>query len=231
MLGVLNPVGGGDPIPLLKQTLIVGRRPSCDIFLDFANVSSNHCRLEYVNGYWKATDSGSRNGTKVNGERIDEKFVQPGDTIGFARHYFELQYTPEPDAVVPVEEIDPFAVSLLEKAGLKNQTERPQRQAERPQAQVERPQPQIERPQHQIERPQPQVDFSQYQTERAQQPIERPQIQMDLPQHQMERPRSRPVRPAEPTPLGDSQIITPQRRREIKPIEEDDDMAMEWLKD
>ena len=118
MLGLLVPIGGGDPIPLLKPQLIVGRRPSCDIRLDFANVSSHHCRLEYINGYWRATDL-SRNGTKVNGERIDEKFLQSGDTLAFAKHPFEIQYTPDPDGVPPEPDgVDPFAMSLLEKAGL-----------------------------------------------------------------------------------------------------------------
>ena len=124
MLGILVPVGGGDPIPLLKPQLVVGRRPSCDIRLDYANVSSHHCRLEYINGYWRATDL-SRNGTKVNGDRIDEKFLQPGDTVEFARHPFELQYTPDPEGVPPViEEADPFAMSLLEKAGLSGKERR-----------------------------------------------------------------------------------------------------------
>ncbi|HEY0984388.1 FHA domain-containing protein [Schlesneria sp.] len=118
MLGFLVPVGGGDPIPLLKPQLIVGRRPSCDIRLDFANVSSHHCRLEYINGYWRATDL-SRNGTKVNGERIEERFLQSGDTLAFARHPFEIQYTPDPNGVPPtIEDVDPFEMSLLEKAGL-----------------------------------------------------------------------------------------------------------------
>lgn len=120
VLGQLIPVGGGDPIPLLKPQLMVGRRPSCDIQLNYANVSSHHCRLEYVNGYWRAADI-STNGTKVNGERIEEKFLQPGDTVAFARHVFEIQYTPDPDAVLPVEDEDPFALSLLEKAGLQNE--------------------------------------------------------------------------------------------------------------
>jgi adenylate cyclase len=117
MLGQLVPVGGGDPIPLLKPQLVVGRRPSCDIVLDFNNVSSKHCHLEYINGYWRAADV-SRNGTKVNGERIDEKFLQPGDTVSFAKHAFEIHYTPDPDAIPPEEDFDPFAMSLLEKAGL-----------------------------------------------------------------------------------------------------------------
>ena len=45
VLGVLQPVGGGDPIPLIKPEIIVGRRPSCDIRLDFENISGKHCVL------------------------------------------------------------------------------------------------------------------------------------------------------------------------------------------
>ena len=95
MLGQLIPVGGGDPIPLDKPSLMVGRRPSCDIRLDFSNVSSHHCRLEYINGYWRAADI-SRNGTKVNGERIDEKFLQPGDTVCFAGMHLRSNTLPIP---------------------------------------------------------------------------------------------------------------------------------------
>lgn len=117
MLGQLIPLGGGDPIPLKKPMLLVGRRPSCDIRLDLSNVSSQHCELAFVNGYWRVRDLHSSNGTKVNGERVDEKFVQPGDTIAFAKSQFEIEYTPDPHAAPP-EEVDPFAISLLEKAGL-----------------------------------------------------------------------------------------------------------------
>ena len=130
MLGNLIPKGGGDPIPLLKLQLMVGRRPSCDIRLDYSNVSSHHCRLEFINGYWRATDL-SRNGTKVNNERIDERYLQPGDEIAFAKHLFEIQYTPDPNAILPeIEEVDPFAMSLLEKAGL-DSGERPRRPSAR----------------------------------------------------------------------------------------------------
>lgn len=129
MLGQLNPVGGGDPIPLRKPKLLIGRRPSCDIRLEFPNVSSQHCELEWVNGYWRLRDLHSANGTKVNGERIDEKFIQPGDTITIARHRFEIEYTPDPSAAAPVEEVDPFSISLMEKAGLSHgpRNERPNR--------------------------------------------------------------------------------------------------------
>ena len=123
MFGQLIPTGGGDAIPLLKEKLLVGRRSSCDITLDFPNVSSHHCELEMVNGYWHVHDLNSRNGTKVNGERVLERFLQPGDTIAIAKHRFEMSYTPDPSQPPP-EERDPFSVSLLEKAGLASLSDR-----------------------------------------------------------------------------------------------------------
>ncbi|MFO0918171.1 MAG: FHA domain-containing protein [Planctomycetaceae bacterium] len=122
MFGQLIPQGGGDPIPLLKEKLLVGRRSSCDITLEFPNVSSHHCELEMVNGYWHVRDLNSSNGTKVNGERVLDRFIQPGDTLSIAKHHFEISYSPDPSLPAP-EERDPFAISLLEKAGLARASE------------------------------------------------------------------------------------------------------------
>ena len=85
--------------------------------LDFPNVSSHHCELEFLNGYWFVCDLGSRNGIKVNGARCDSKWLLPGDVLHVAKHRFELQYSPQAEGPPPEEE-DPFARSLLEKAGL-----------------------------------------------------------------------------------------------------------------
>ncbi len=122
MYGQLIPLGGGDAIPLLKEKLLVGRRGSCDITLEYPNISSHHCELEMLNGYWHVRDLNSSNGTKVNGERVIERFLQPGDTITFAKHRFEISYTPDPSQPPP-EERDPFSVGLLEKAGLARPSE------------------------------------------------------------------------------------------------------------
>ena len=56
MYGELQPVGGGDPIPLLKPSLVVGRRESSDIVLRFPNVSGTHCELSLVDGDWFVKD-------------------------------------------------------------------------------------------------------------------------------------------------------------------------------
>jgi len=126
MFGELIPVGGGDPIPLLKKSLLVGRRESCDICLRFANVSAHHCQLTVNGGYWFVKDLQSRNGIKVNNVRVTEKRLDPGDTLAIAKHRYEVQYVPfELGAVGPPpaettstleEEI--MSKSLLERAGL-----------------------------------------------------------------------------------------------------------------
>lgn len=96
---------------------MVGRRSSCDISLRFPNVSSHHCEVELINGYWRVRDLGSTNGIKVNGARCDTKWLMPGDVLSVAKHHYEVIYSPQTDGPPPEEE-DPFAKGLLEKAGL-----------------------------------------------------------------------------------------------------------------
>ncbi len=123
MHGELLPMGGGDPIPLLKKNLLVGRRESCDIVLRFSNVSAHHCQLTVTGGYWYVRDLKSRNGVKVNGVRVTEKRLDPGDELLIAKHRYEIKYSPmelgavgppPPDAI----DTDIFKKSLLERAGL-----------------------------------------------------------------------------------------------------------------
>lgn len=94
-MGELVPVGGGDPIPLFKSKLVVGRRESCDISLKFANISGQHCRLSLESGYWFARDLNSRNGTKVDGKRIYRKRLDPGCTLSLAKHDYKVAYDPQ----------------------------------------------------------------------------------------------------------------------------------------
>ena len=93
--GQLVPSGGGDNIILRKDRLLIGRRESCDIVLRFANVSGQHARLSLEQGYWFLKDLGSRNGTKVDGFRVDRKRLDPGAKISFAKHIYVIEYSPE----------------------------------------------------------------------------------------------------------------------------------------
>ena len=90
-LGTLVPCGGGDPIPLIKNKLLIGRRSQCDIALRFPNVSSHHCEIELIDGYWFVRDLNSRNGTFVNGRRVTgEVQLRHGSCLRF--HEFEFEF-------------------------------------------------------------------------------------------------------------------------------------------
>jgi pSer/pThr/pTyr-binding forkhead associated (FHA) protein len=117
--GELVPIGGGDPIPLIRDTLVVGRRDSCDICLHYPNVSSRHCELTFTDGYWYIRDLNSTNGIKVNGMRVQRKLLHPNDEISIAKRRFTIQYTLAAGkrALEEIEE-DILGQSLLEKAGL-----------------------------------------------------------------------------------------------------------------
>ena len=121
--GELIPKGGGDVIPLFKQSLLVGRRESCDIRLRFANVSAHHCELTLRGGYWYVRDLGSSNGTKVNGVRVQERLIAPGDLVTFAKHEYEMRYSPVDNGAIGPPPSDKsgneiFSQSLLDAAGL-----------------------------------------------------------------------------------------------------------------
>ena len=62
--------------------VIIGRSPSCTISLEDAKVSRRHVRLALESGEARVSDLGSRNGTVVNGEKIEAEMVLlPGDRL------------------------------------------------------------------------------------------------------------------------------------------------------
>lgn len=128
-LGRLVPRGGGDVIPLVRTKMTVGRRDSCDICLRFPNVSSFHCEFTFKNGCWIIEDNGSKNGVKVNGDRISKKVLHPNDLVSIAKHDFTLEYTLTAGKETMenmLEELEGIIERpLLEKAGLAHPPRRP----------------------------------------------------------------------------------------------------------
>lgn len=125
--GELVPQGGGDSMPLARSPLILGRRESCDICLQFPHVSGKHCELTFKEGLWILRDLDSTNGIKINGTRLDKgakKVLHNGDVLAFAARKYTIQYTETgraSDLDEYGEEIaNVMRTSLLEKAGLTN---------------------------------------------------------------------------------------------------------------
>jgi len=130
--GQLVPLGGGDAVPLIRESLTVGRRESCDICMHFPNISGMHCQLNFRNGYWYIRDLNSTNGVKVNGTRVQEKVLHPRDEVTIGKRKYTIEYE-MPTGQSPLEEMeeeeeDIMGQSLMEKAGL----EKPRREKKRP---------------------------------------------------------------------------------------------------
>jgi pSer/pThr/pTyr-binding forkhead associated (FHA) protein len=63
------------------------------------SVSRKHCQLNYDDGVLKIRDLDSRNGTYLNGKRIDEAVIQAGDSIKIGPLTFVLQIDGQPQTI------------------------------------------------------------------------------------------------------------------------------------
>jgi hypothetical protein len=86
-------VGEGKRTVLSGSRVLIGRSRDCDVTLEDPNASRRHAELRNQDGHWIVTDLGSTNGVKVNGRRVEEAVLQPGDelALGLARLRFELE--------------------------------------------------------------------------------------------------------------------------------------------
>ena len=82
--------------PLSSGVTVIGRRHDCDLRIPLMSVSRRHCQLNRDEGILKIRDLGSRNGTYLNGKRIDEAVIKAGDYIEVGPLKFVLQIDGEP---------------------------------------------------------------------------------------------------------------------------------------
>ena len=73
------------------QKLTIGRGQNVDIQIFQAGLSRNQCSLEMVDDRFYLTDLDSRNGTFINGERIQREEVKAGDIIAMGDIEFEFR--------------------------------------------------------------------------------------------------------------------------------------------
>jgi hypothetical protein len=76
---LLNVGGKRHQIP--PDGAVLGRSRECEITIEDPNVSRRHAEVRLDNGTWSIVDLGSTNGIEVNGERVSEARLEPGDRI------------------------------------------------------------------------------------------------------------------------------------------------------
>lgn len=74
-LGILRSCPGGRRLALAVRCL-VGRSPGADLLLQSSTVSSEHASVYFYKERWKVRDLASRNGTWVDGERLQSGEVR-----------------------------------------------------------------------------------------------------------------------------------------------------------
>lgn len=75
------------------ELLLVGRGEQCDVRLHDPSASRVHCRLSSRDGKVFFSDAGSRWGTFVNGTRVSECELRPGDEITIGETILRLEVT------------------------------------------------------------------------------------------------------------------------------------------
>ena len=69
-------------------SVVVGRSPESDLFLDDVTVSRRHAELNATEGGWELVDAGSLNGSYVNRRRIDRQLLTGGDEVQIGKYRF-----------------------------------------------------------------------------------------------------------------------------------------------
>jgi len=77
--------------PLPCPVTTIGRRKDCDLCIPLASVSRRHCELYIDKGCLMVRDLGSRNGTFLNGGRVDEVAINAGDALQIGEVSFVVQ--------------------------------------------------------------------------------------------------------------------------------------------
>ena len=81
-LRILQGGQAGKEFPLGEGDYVLGRSPDCDVVLDVAAVSRHHATFFGSGGRYSLKDMGSRNGTYVNGHRVEgEQLMRDGDQV------------------------------------------------------------------------------------------------------------------------------------------------------
>lgn len=86
-------VVGGKRHQIPPDGAVVGRSRECEITIEDPNVSRRHAELRLENGSWSIVDLGSTNGIEVNGERVGNARLEPGDRIVLGRTELVFEQT------------------------------------------------------------------------------------------------------------------------------------------
>ena len=96
----LSRSGDQKVFPLPSTVTVIGRRRNCDLRIPLDSISKRHCQISIEGDSLKIRDLGSRNGTFLNGKRVEEETAKAGDFIQVGPVLFALQIDGLPATIV-----------------------------------------------------------------------------------------------------------------------------------
>jgi predicted component of type VI protein secretion system len=91
--------GSQRPITIPVDSVLIGRERGCDLQVPLATVSRRHCRLTMSGGKLSIRDLGSKNGTVVNGKKVEASTLQAGDRLVVGEACFVCQIDGMPEHI------------------------------------------------------------------------------------------------------------------------------------
>lgn len=98
-LVLLKKDGSRKGFDLTHEVTIVGRGQDCDLCIPVMVVSRKHCELSQKSNILKLRDLGSTNGTYVNGKKVEQTELNPGDCIQIGPVVFGIQVDGQPEDI------------------------------------------------------------------------------------------------------------------------------------
>lgn len=104
----------------LKLPTTIGRSRQADVKVGHASVSRVHCQLYELDGALVVRDMGSLNGTFIDGVRITECVLKPGDRLTVGPLTFVAEYEHHGDfPVLPVQPLPSVSTTVPDQEALK----------------------------------------------------------------------------------------------------------------
>jgi pSer/pThr/pTyr-binding forkhead associated (FHA) protein len=91
--------GSSKDIPLPPEGVVIGRDPAVKLRIPLPSVSRKHCELKVDDDELIITDLGSSNGTFVNGRRVKETELAPGDLLAVGPIVFVIRIDGHPKQI------------------------------------------------------------------------------------------------------------------------------------
>jgi len=91
----------GPSILLDKPILLFGRDLECDVRFDSRKISRKHCCIAQVGDYLAVRDLGSTNGIRINGVRVLEGQLHPGDELTVGNFLYQVRWDEQALAARP----------------------------------------------------------------------------------------------------------------------------------